>query len=165
MTIVGSVTSNAVESIGGYSRQAWLVRLRSLGWRSLLGLVASLVLSLGLGFFEASQALAKGTTAQSELASQVDVALATLPKEARSTYRLIFVGGPFDSHKDGVVFGNRERILARKPKGFYHEYTVRTPGVRSRGARRIVCGGDTPTSPDVCYYSDDHYASFRRIVP
>ena len=49
-----------------------------------------------------------------------------------------------------------------KPRGYYHEYTVRTPGVKSRGARRIVCGG-TARTPDACYYTDDHYQSFRRI--
>ena len=78
---------------------------------------------------------------------------------------LIYQGGPFRHDKDGVVFRNRERILPAGARGYYREYTVRTPGVRHRGARRIVCGGVQPIAPDACYYSDDHYASFRKIVP
>lgn len=92
------------------------------------------------------------------------VQLAALPPEAQSTERLILAGGPFPYAKDGMVFGNRERLLPRKPRGFYREYTVKTPGARDRGARRIICGGQPPTHPEACYYTDDHYASFRRIV-
>ena len=62
------------------------------------------------------------------------------------------------------MFGNRERQLPEHARGFYREYTVVTPGVRNRGARRIVCGGK-PKMPEACYYTDDHYASFRKIVP
>jgi ribonuclease T1 len=93
------------------------------------------------------------------------VSLASLPPEARHTESLIRSGGPFASSRDGVVFGNRERLLPRQPRGYYHEYTVPTPGARDRGARRIVCGGSQPRSAEVCFYTDDHYASFRRIVP
>jgi ribonuclease T1 len=64
-----------------------------------------------------------------------------------------------------VVFGNRERILPREARGYYHEYTVRTPGARDRGARRIVCGGREAKRPEACYYTADHYTSFQRIVP
>lgn len=92
------------------------------------------------------------------------VAFSALPQEAQQTQRLIRSGGPFPYSKDGVVFGNRERSLPRQERGFYREYTVPTPGVRNRGARRIVCGGRQPTNPEACFYSDDHYASFRRIV-
>lgn len=70
-------------------------------------------------------------------------------------------GGPFPHDKDGTVFGNRERQLPARQRGFYREYTVNTPGARDRGARRIVCGSEAPPT---CFYSDDHYASFRRIV-
>ena len=91
-----------------------------------------------------------------------DVTLRELPKEAQEVYALVFRGGPFRYDRDGVAFGNRERLLPPKPRGYYHEYTVRTPGASGRGARRVVCGGPART-PDVCYYSDDHYQSFKRI--
>lgn len=92
------------------------------------------------------------------------VALQSLPREAQATAKLIRSGGPFPYAKDGVVFGNRERLLPSRPRGHYREYTVKTPGARDRGARRIVCGGTEPTVPEVCYYSGDHYASFARIA-
>lgn len=92
------------------------------------------------------------------------VSLSSLPPEAQQTDRLILSGGPFPYPKDGVVFGNREKRLERKPRGYYHEYTVPTPGARNRGARRIICGGDKPTEPDACFYTEDHYNSFHRIV-
>lgn len=95
---------------------------------------------------------------------QATVARAQLPAEAQATERLIRSGGPFPYGKDGTVFGNRERLLPAHPRGYYREYTVRTPGARDRGARRIVCGGRQPTDPEACYYTADHYASFRRIV-
>ena len=63
-----------------------------------------------------------------------------------------------------MVFGNRERLLPLNTRGYYREYTVKTPGSQDRGARRIVCGGPA-TVPDACYYTADHYASFRKIVP
>ena len=87
-----------------------------------------------------------------------------LPAQGLETYRNIRKGGPFPFEKDGVVFGNRERLLPPHKRGFYREYTVRTPGERSRGARRIVCGGPA-TVPEACYYTADHYASFRKIEP
>ena len=92
------------------------------------------------------------------------IALTALPAEGQQTYRLIHQGGPFPYEKDGSVFGNRERQLPRQARGFYREYTVRTPGASNRGARRIVCGGEVPRQPDACYYTADHYASFRVIV-
>lgn len=91
------------------------------------------------------------------------VGLSELPREGQETYRLIHQGGPFPFGKDGTVFGNRERLLPSHPRGYYREYTVVTPGARNRGARRIVCGGP-PKTPDACYYTADHYASFRQIV-
>ncbi len=92
------------------------------------------------------------------------IALAALPVEGQQTYRLILQGGPFPYEKDGSVFGNRERLLPRQARGYYREYTVRTPGAKNRGARRIVCGGPEPRQPEACYYTADHYASFRVIV-
>jgi ribonuclease T1 len=91
------------------------------------------------------------------------VALAQLPPEAVKTLNLIAAGGPYPYEKDGVVFGNRERLLPPRQRGFYHEYTVPTPRAHNRGARRIVCGGPLRRT-DNCYYSDDHYASFNRII-
>lgn len=92
------------------------------------------------------------------------VSVAELPRQGAETYRLILQGGPFPYEKDGTVFGNRERLLPAHKRGYYREYTVPTSGERNRGTRRIVCGGP-PTTPDACYYTADHYASFRRIVP
>jgi ribonuclease T1 len=95
---------------------------------------------------------------------QSGVAVAALPVEARATLELIRAGGPFSYPRDGVVFSNRERLLPAKPRGYYHEYTVPTPGAKTRGARRVVCGGAVATLSE-CYYSDDHYQSFRKIQP
>jgi len=83
---------------------------------------------------------------------------AFLPPEARATVELIQRGGPFPHRQDGSVFGNREGLLPRQPRGWYREYTVDTPGLSHRGARRIVTGGNPPRD---WYYSDDHYRSFR----
>ena len=99
-----------------------------------------------------------------ETAALPGIALTQLPVQGRKTYLLIREGGPFPYEKDGSVFGNRERILPAHKRGYYREYTVRTPGVRGRGGRRIVCGG-TPRTPDACYYTADHYASFQAIHP
>lgn len=96
---------------------------------------------------------------------QSQVVLSALPDEAIRTQSLILAGGPFPHGKDGTVFGNREQLLPRRARGFYREYTVPTPGLNHRGARRIVCGGQQATRPEVCYYTADHYTSFRRIVP
>ncbi len=92
------------------------------------------------------------------------ISVAELPKQGQRVYALIASGGPFDHDKDGVVFGNRERQLPAYKRGYYREYTVKTSGLRSRGAKRIVCGGLRVQSPDDCYYTEDHYASFRKIV-
>ena len=100
--------------------------------------------------------------------SPVDaVSLATLPREARAVHAQVRKGGPFAYPKDASTFGNREGILPRKNRGYYREYTVETPGARNRGARRIICGADAAdwakNTPAACYYTDDHYASFRAI--
>ena len=105
-----------------------------------------------------------GARGPEPLDSTMTVSVADLPRQGAETYRLIQQGGPFPYEKDGTVFGNRERLLPAQKRGYYREYTVPTPGARNRGARRIVCGG-APTTPDACYYTADHYASFRRIVP
>jgi ribonuclease T1 len=91
-----------------------------------------------------------------------EVGVAELPREARDVLALVRHGGPFPYERDGVAFGNRERHLPARASGDYRVYTVRTPGAKTRGARRIVCGGP-PRTPDACFYTDDHYRSFRRI--
>lgn len=83
-----------------------------------------------------------------------------LPPEARQTLALIRRGGPFPYRRDGIVFQNRERRLPPQVSGYYHEFTVPTPGERDRGPRRIISG-----SPDEYYYTADHYRSFSRIQP
>jgi ribonuclease T1 len=119
------------------------------------GVGLSLLLATGV----ASPAFARSTPE-----ALPEVSLADLPKAAQDLRAQIGNGGPFRYSRDGVVFGNRERLLPTKPRGYYHEYTVRTPGASDRAARRMVCGGPK-TTPDACYYSDDHYQSFRRIRP
>lgn len=87
-----------------------------------------------------------------------EVAAAELPAQARETIALIRKGGPYQYERDGIVFGNFEKLLPLKERGYYREYTVRTPGAKGRGARRIVAGRDGEF-----YYTDDHYQSFKRI--
>jgi ribonuclease T1 len=88
------------------------------------------------------------------------VSASAVPREARATLALIEAGGPFPYDQDGAVFQNRERLLPRKADGYYHEYTVETPGSNDRGARRIIAG-----SGGERFYTDDHYATFRLVVP
>lgn len=90
------------------------------------------------------------------------VAVGDLPQEAQKTLALIRQGGPFPFAKDGVAFGNYERVLPEQKRGYYHEFTVKTPGARNRGAKRIIVGGE-PASSLERYYTDNHYASFKRI--
>jgi ribonuclease T1 len=92
------------------------------------------------------------------LAFAADLSVRDLPAEARQTLLVIERGGPYPHAQDGRVFGNREKQLPAKPRGYYREYTVRTPGARDRGARRIVRG-----EAGELYYTDDHYRSFRRV--
>jgi ribonuclease T1 len=122
--------------------------VRSAQWWLLFGLLLCVPLAEARGHHHAPD--------QTAIAA---VAVAELPPEAHDTLQLIKRGGPFPYPRDGVVFGNYERLLPVKPRGYYHEYTVKTPGVRNRGARRIVCG----IVPE-CYYTGDHYRSFQRIA-
>ena len=116
--------------------------------------IAAILLGL---LFAAPAALARSETpAEAALA---EIAAAELPGEARQTISLIRKGGPFHFLRDGVVFGNFEKRLPTRARGYYREYTVRTPGARDRGARRIVAG-----KGGELYYTDDHYNSFRRIT-
>jgi ribonuclease T1 len=113
----------------------------------------ALVLALVLG--------ALGVPAAAQKAPRTDigyVTVAELPVEARVTLSLIRKGGPFPYAKDGAVFGNREAILPKAKRGYYREYTVKTPGERTRGGRRIVAGRSGEY-----FYTDDHYNHFSRI--
>jgi ribonuclease T1 len=121
-------------------------------------------LGLAAAVFAALLPMPIAATARALAGDEAVVALASLPPEARQTEQLIRSGGPFPHGKDGSVFGNRERQLPRQVRGWYREYTVKTPGARDRGAKRIVCGGRAATAPEACYYTADHYASFKRIV-
>jgi ribonuclease T1 len=93
------------------------------------------------------------------IAAAVEIQVEELPREAQATLELIKAGGPFPYPQDGRVFSNREKLLPQKKRGYYREYTVRTPGMRGRGARRIVAG-----SGGEFYYTADHYRSFMRIL-
>jgi ribonuclease T1 len=126
---------------------------------------AAFVLSVAGVSLDAAARPGDGPSGLAERPAVGTVPLAALPVEAQQTERLIRAGGPFPYAKDGIVFGNREQILPRQSRGFYREYTVRTPGSSDRGARRIVCGGVKPREPEACFYTEDHYASFRRIAP
>jgi ribonuclease T1 len=140
-----------------------LISQRLVGAYSLVG---SLCLAVALSLSLASVVNAKGPLPQAEAGNaDQSIVLADLPKQGRETYEKILQGGPFAYDKDGAVFGNYERILPVQKRGYYREYTVKTPYARNRGAKRIVCGGLAPTAPEACYYSDDHYASFKRISP
>lgn len=135
-------------------------------WRALLGVFGTLALAFWLGFAAVdSPAKSPANTPPSTPAvgwiggeGTLEVTSAQLPPEARRTLALIKQGGPFAYGKDGTTFGNREGLLPSQPRGYYREYTVPTPGIDHRGARRIVAGrgGDY-------WYTGDHYRSFRRI--
>lgn len=93
-----------------------------------------------------------------------EIARSALPPEGREALQRIERGGPFPYRRDGVVFNNFEKRLPPEQRGHYREYTVPTPGLRHRGARRIVCGGQDARRPDACWYTADHYRSFRKII-
>jgi ribonuclease T1 len=129
-------------------------------WGLALATVGLVGAACVLGLAGADTAAARDSTPV-----EATVSLATLPAQVQQTERLIRSGGPFPYSKDGSVFGNRERQLPSQARGHYREYTVTTPGAKDRGARRIVCGGRQAQHPEACFYTDDHYASFRRLVP
>lgn len=107
-----------------------------------------------------SLAFAQGDTEPSGTQQMGKINVADLPQEGQDTLKLIKQGGPFPyPKKDGTIFGNREGLLPKQPRGYYKEYTVKTPGVPHRGARRIIAG-----SGSEFYYTDDHYRTFKLIV-
>lgn len=112
-------------------------------------------------FFLAGLVFSLGVFAKGDMPLK-EIPVADLPIEAQQTLMLIKQGGPFPYAKDGVVFRNYEEVLPKRKRGYYHEFTVITPGARNRGARRIIAGGEPASAKDY-YYTDDHYATFRRI--
>ena len=133
--------------------------------RPLVALVAVVVLLLGIGWLASRGGSAPagggGTSAGGgSTATAGPVRAADLPPEARHTLALVRSGGPYPYPRDGIVFSNREGLLPKEPSGYYHEYTVVTPGSADRGARRIIVGQHGEE-----YYTDDHYASFREVLP
>lgn len=116
-----------------------------------------LLLACWLAFFGVAGLLTPAAAVDDEIGT---ISIADLPREARQTLALIRQGGPFPYDRDGIEFRNFERRLPRASRGHYREYTVKTPGERSRGARRIIAAGEPPS---VFYYTADHYQSFRRI--
>ena len=130
------------------------------GKARLIGL--AMVLAAAAGTWLVQARAPQTLAAPAPIATQIP--MADLPRQGQQVMEQIRQGGPFRYEKDGTVFGNRERLLPRATRGYYREYTVPTPGLDHRGARRIVCGGEKPRNPDDCYYTEDHYASFRRIV-
>jgi ribonuclease T1 len=125
-------------------------------------LVKSLALVLVLT--AAASTMMVQSRSPAEVDSPAAISVSALPVQGKEVLEQIRLGGPFRYEKDGTVFGNRERLLPGQKRGYYREYTVPTPGLKHRGARRIVCGGQKPRAPDDCYYTQDHYASFRLIV-
>lgn len=137
--------------------------MREIGYERWRQAALAMLLAVSAGAMAVHSGMAQARSTSSPAVADT-VALAQLPPQGRSMLALIYQGGPFRHDKDGVVFGNRERLLPANVRAYYREYTVRTPGERSRGARRIVCGGLQAAAPDACFYTDDHYASFRKIV-
>lgn len=147
-------------TLGGVSLRPAVPRL--LGLALLAGWLAAC--DLPEGGSQAAQPTATAVPTRDPGSGLSPVTASDLPREGQQTLRLIRAGGPFPYSKDGSAFGNRERLLPARGSGGYREYTVPTPGEADRGARRIVCAALTP--PDrQCYYTADHYASFRRIAP
>lgn len=137
------------------------MKKRGVGLVAGLAVAAALTASLSTIMVQARSPSSSGVFPGSAVAS---VAFTGLPPQGQEVMEQIRQGGPFRYEKDGTVFGNRERLLPGQKRGYYREYTVPTPGLSHRGAKRIVCGGQRPRSPDACYYSEDHYSSFRLIV-
>ncbi|MBD8900143.1 ribonuclease domain-containing protein [Rhodanobacter sp. DHG33] len=131
-------------------------------WKPLLTLAVVVIAVLLWNRFTGTPPPAAPASAAATAASSSDTSTLPgfLPPEARDTLALIARGGPFPHSQDGVVFGNYEHLLPEQPRGYYHEYTVETPGARTRGTRRIITGG---TPPEAYYYTDDHYRSFRQF--
>ncbi|GAA3055448.1 ribonuclease domain-containing protein [Actinokineospora globicatena] len=132
---------------------------KSKGATALLAVILAALGVFGVSTAPSAAAATQAQPACGNTSTYTRVALSSLPSQATDTYRLIRSGGPFPYPQDGTVFQNRERILPACATGYYHEYTVKTPGSSTRGARRIVTGNGGEY-----FYTADHYASFRLIT-
>jgi ribonuclease T1 len=137
-----------------------MTRYNSRAAAVLLALLATLFTGLGLAMPSQAAPAAPAVAQPScgDTSGYREVALSSLPAQATDTYRLIRKGGPYPYQQDGTVFGNREGLLPSCSSGYYHEYTVITPGASTRGTRRIITGGRGEY-----FYTGDHYASFQLI--
>ena len=122
----------------------------------LIGIAAAFSLNNNPKTGAPSSEVSATTVASADKAGEISVS--RLPKEAQQTLQLIKKGGPFPYDRDGIVFGNFEKVLPKQARGYYHEYTVVTPGAKNRGARRIISG-----MSGEYYYTDDHYRSFSKV--
>ena len=168
MVRIGLPDDTATNNAGALAGSAYASHCFSGSFGERSSSIRRLALAASGVFLAAALVCSQGATARTQApddagASVGTVGVGELPREAVNTLSLIAEGGPYPFEKDGVVFGNYERQLPRHRRGYYHEYTVPTPRAHNRGARRIVCGGPLRRT-DNCYYSDDHYASFKRIV-
>lgn len=133
--------------------------------KRIISIIVAVILAAIFGteqFDQRSPEVRKTNGAGSNQVGSGEIAFDALPREGQVVIRQIFSGGPFKYRKDGTVFQNREGRLPGKKRGYYREYTVKTPGEKTRGARRIVAGGPK-SQPDVMYYTKDHYRSFLKI--
>jgi len=132
--------------------------MRRVAWHSTAALWALAILAFAgtFAYSPSQQAFGRTTVGSSDEA----IAVAALPREAREILEAIKRGGPCKSPRDDATFGNYERLLPARGRGYYREYTVPTPGATNRGARRIIAGNDGEY-----YYTDDHYRSFKRVLP
>jgi ribonuclease T1 len=144
------------------------MRIHTKSLRAALTVIATVTLGLTASPIAGATTYAVPATTSYAVPSAVtalpNCALSTLPSQAADTLRLIHSGGPFPYSQDGVVFQNREGLLPSASTGYYHEYTVKTPGSSDRGARRLIGGGSPVTNPQYVYYTGDHYASFCKVT-
>lgn len=141
-------------------RRPWASEPTPARGRLWIGLVAVLALAILTWALNQGGFSGGGRDGDADPTDLPRVALAQLPVEATHTVTLIETGGPFPYDRDGIVFENREGLLPAESSGYYHEYTVPTPGANDRGARRIIEG-----SGGELYWTDDHYRTFERISP
>lgn len=142
------------------------IRTRTAARRALVVAFAAVIgaFTVGAGVAQAQSAPPAAAVSAVHAAAISDCSLSDLPSQASDTVDLIHSNGPFPyPDKDGTVFDNREGLLPDQDTGYYHEYTVPTPGSSDRGTRRIVAGGTPVTDPAHYYYTGDHYESFCEI--